>query len=108
MAQGCETVFTYGATQSNHAMQTATACRRLGLHPILYLNTYVVPDENDIRANMLLDRILGAEMHVIQGEEGETEQQTEQRCFRMGREHVERMRQAGHKCYDVPWAAPAT
>jgi len=102
LAQGSETVVTYGATQSNHAMQTATACRRLGLHPILYLNAYVNPDENDIRANMLLDRILGAEMHVIQSEPGETEQQTEQRCFQTGKEHVARMRQAGHKCYDVP------
>ena len=33
--KGCDTVFTYGATQSNHAMQTVTACRRLGLEPIL-------------------------------------------------------------------------
>ena len=27
LARGAEYVFTYGATQSNHAMQTATACR---------------------------------------------------------------------------------
>ena len=38
--KGCDTVITYGATQSNHAMQTVTACRRLGLTPILYLNAY--------------------------------------------------------------------
>ena len=31
MSCGCEYVFTFGATQSNHAMQTATACRRCGL-----------------------------------------------------------------------------
>ena len=43
--KGCDTVFTYGATQSNHAMQTVTACRRVGMEPILYLNAYVQPDE---------------------------------------------------------------
>ena len=29
--KGCDTVFTYGATESNHAMQTATAGRTLTL-----------------------------------------------------------------------------
>ena len=101
-AKGCDTVFTYGATQSNHAMQTVTACRRLGLTPILYLNAYVQPDENDIRSNMLLDRILGAQMHIVQSLPGETEAQTEARCFAMGREHAARLEAEGHRCYDVP------
>ena len=35
--KGCDIIFTYGATQSNHAMQTVSACRRLGLIPVLYL-----------------------------------------------------------------------
>ena len=35
--KGCDTVFTYGATESNHAMQTATAARKLGLKPVLWL-----------------------------------------------------------------------
>lgn len=101
-ARGCDTVFTYGATQSNHAMQTVTACRRLGLTPILYLNAYVKPDEQDIRSNMLLDRILGAEMHIVESLPGETEAQTEARCFAMGREHAARLEAQGHRCYDVP------
>lgn len=102
VAQGCDTVFTYGATQSNHAMQTVTACRRLGLTPILYLNAYVQPDERDVRANMLLDRILGAEVHIVESLPGETEAQTEARCFAMGREHARRLSAQGHRCYDVP------
>ena len=101
-AKGCDTVFTYGATQSNHAMQTVTACRRLGLAPILYLNAYVQLDENDVRSNMLLDRILGAEMHIIESLPGETEAQTEARCFAMGRAHAARLEAEGHRCYDVP------
>ncbi len=38
---GADTIFTYGASQSNHAMQTVTACRRLGLHPVLYLTDLI-------------------------------------------------------------------
>ena len=102
LAQGCDTIITYGATQSNHAMQTATACRRLGLNPILYLNAYVEPDEKDIRSNMLLDRILGAEIHVVKGRPGESEAETEERCFAMGKAHGKRLEQSGHRCYDVP------
>ncbi|MFR6025772.1 MAG: 1-aminocyclopropane-1-carboxylate deaminase/D-cysteine desulfhydrase [Christensenellales bacterium] len=100
--KGCDTVFTYGATQSNHAMQTVTACRRIGMEPILYLNAYVQPDENDIRANMLLDRILGAQVNVIPGLPGETEAQTEERCHQLGLEHAARLEKEGHRCYDVP------
>ena len=74
--KGCDTVFTYGATQSNHAMQTVTACRRVGMEPILYLNAYVQPDEKDVRSNMLLDRILGAQVNIIPGLPEETEAQT--------------------------------
>ncbi|GHU72210.1 1-aminocyclopropane-1-carboxylate deaminase [Clostridia bacterium] len=102
VAKGCDTVFTYGATQSNHAMQTVTACRRVGLTPILYLNAYVKPDENDIRSNMLLDRILGAEMHIVEGTADETEADTEERCFALGKAHAELLEARGHKCYDIP------
>lgn len=42
-------------------MQTVEACRKEGLTPILYLVAYVEPDEKDLRSNLLLDRILGAE-----------------------------------------------
>ena len=82
--KGCDTVFTYGATQSNHAMQTVTACRRLGLEPILYLNAYVQPDENDVRSNMLLDRILGAQVNVVPGLPGETDAQMVQTARYIG------------------------
>ena len=102
IAKRCDTVVTYGATQSNHAMQTATACRRLGLQPVLYLNAYVEPDDDDIRSNLLLDRILGAEIHVVKSEKGESEADTEARCFAMGKEHCRRLAAQGHLCYDIP------
>lgn len=58
MENGAEYVFTYGATQSNHAMQTVAACRKLGLKPVLYLLAFVETDENDLKGNLLLDKIL--------------------------------------------------
>lgn len=101
-AKGCDTVFTYGATQSNHAMQTVSACRRRGLTPILYLVAFVKPDEEDLRANLLLDRIMGAEVHVVEIREGETEHQAEDRSIQMAREHMARLEAEGHRCYEVP------
>lgn len=98
----CDTVFTYGATQSNHAMQTVTACRRLGLTPILYLVAIVPPDENDLRANLLLDKLLGAEIHIVYQKPDETEADAEERSFLLAREHMARLNAQGHHCYDVP------
>lgn len=100
--RGCDYVFTYGATQSNHAMQTVSACRRRGLLPVLYLVAVVDPDENDIRANLLLDRIMGAEVHIVNIEEGETEADAEERSFQMAKEHMARLEAQGHRCYEVP------
>lgn len=100
--KGCDIIFTYGATQSNHAMQTVSACRRLGLTPVLYLVAVVEPDEQDIRANLLLDRVMGAEVHIVNIEEGETESDAEERSFQMAREHMARLEAEGHRCYEVP------
>ena len=83
-AFGCEYAITYGATQSNHAMETAAACRRCGIKPILYLTAVVEPDEKDVRANLLLDKILGVELHIVDIKPGETEDEAEARSFQMG------------------------
>lgn len=106
--QGCDTVFTYGATQSNHAMQTVTVCRRCGLTPILYLVAVVEPDEQDVRSNLLLDQILGAEIHIVKIEEGETEEDAEKRSFVLAKGHQRRLEQEGHRCYDVPMGGAST
>lgn len=101
-AKNCEYVFTFGATQSNHAMQTVCACRRRGLKPVLYLVAIVEPDENDVRSNLLLDKILGAEVYVVKMQDGETEAQAEERSFVLAREHMARLEAEGHRCYEVP------
>ncbi|MDD3253247.1 MAG: D-cysteine desulfhydrase family protein [Lachnospiraceae bacterium] len=102
VAKQCEYVFTFGATQSNHAMQTAWACRKCGLKPILYLVAVVKPDESDVRANLLLDRILGAEVHIVEPEEGESEAEAEDRSVVLARAQMAKLEAAGHRCYEVP------
>jgi 1-aminocyclopropane-1-carboxylate deaminase len=101
MAKGCDTVFTFGATQSNHAMQTVTACRRYGLTPILYLVAIVEPSVKDLRANMLLDKVLGAEIHIV-SMEGRTEEEADELSVELAKEHAKRLEAKGHKCYMVP------
>ncbi|MDF2513082.1 MAG: D-cysteine desulfhydrase family protein [Herbinix sp.] len=101
VAQGCDTVFTFGATQSNHAMQTVTACRRYGLKPILYLVAIVEPGEEDLRANMLIDTILGAEIHIV-SLNGKTEAEADELAVELAQKHRETLEQQGHKCYMVP------
>ena len=67
LANGARTLVTAGAVQSNHCRQTAAAAARAGLDCILVLN---LPPEKDIDAeatmrsngNLILDRILGAEI----------------------------------------------
>ena len=101
-ARGCEYAITYGATQSNHAMETATACRRLGIKPILYLTAVVPPEEGDTRANLLLDRILDAEIHIVPIEPGETEAEAEARSFVMGAARAAELTLGGRPCIDIP------
>lgn len=102
VADGATHAITYGATQSNHAMETAAACRRLGLQPILYLTAVVAPKPGELRANLLLDRILGAEVHIVPIEPGEAEADAEARSFEMGRARAAELNASGRTCFDIP------
>lgn len=101
-AVGCEYAITYGATQSNHAMETAACCRKCGIRPILYLTAVVEPDSEDFRANLLLDKILGAEIHIVEILPGETEDDADARAFAMGAKQAAELTAAGHPCMDIP------
>lgn len=61
--QGCDTIITVGAVQSNHARMTAAAARRLGFDIIVVLNGD--PPEQ-AQGNLLLDYIFGAEVRIVQ------------------------------------------
>lgn len=99
--EGCDTVFTYGATQSNHAMQTCTAARRCGMRPVLYLGAIVEPRPGDVRANLLLDRILGAEIHILPSQ-GRSTKETMKANEEIFAKHRARLAAEGHKVYDIP------
>lgn len=101
VAKGCDTIFTFGATQSNHAMQTVTACRKYGLKPILYLVAIVEPSEQDLRANMLIDKVLGAEIHIV-SMDGRTEEEADNLSVELAQKHRDRLEAEGRKCYMVP------
>lgn len=73
LADGCDTVVTFGALQSNHARQTAAACARMGLRCELVL-TRAVPltgPSFDLGGNVLLDDLLGATVHVVAHDDDE-------------------------------------
>jgi D-cysteine desulfhydrase len=69
VARGADTVLTCGGAQSNHARATALAAARLGLRARLFLR---VPDPSSpppVEANLLLDRVAGAEIVWISREQ---------------------------------------
>ena len=98
---GCDTVFTYGATQSNHAMETATAARRCGMKPVLFLGAIVEPKAGDVRANLLLDAILGAEIHILPSL-GRSTKDTMAANKELFAARIAELAAQGHKVYDIP------
>ena len=60
LKQGCDTIITAGAAQSNHCCQTAAAAAKYGLGCHLALGGKT-PDT--LTGNLLLDDILGAKIH---------------------------------------------
>lgn len=60
--EGCDTVVTMGAAQSNHCRATAAAAAKLGLHTRLILRS---PDPSPANVgNLLLSRLFGAEISL--------------------------------------------
>lgn len=63
LAKGATHLITVGAAQSNHARQTAAAARLAGLGCHLVLNA--ADPEPDVQGNLLLDKLLGATVHIV-------------------------------------------
>lgn len=67
----CDSVVTVGGVQSNHARATAVVARQLGLTPHLLLRgeptstAFDARSPESMRGNLLLDRLVGAEIHPI-------------------------------------------
>jgi len=91
-AQGADVLLTTGGVQSNHARMTAAAARRLGMEAILFLAD---PEPPEARGNLLLDRILGAEVRFVPG------LTLPEMNARMAAE-AERLRGEGRRPYVIP------
>jgi len=63
LAQGATWLITAGAAQSNHARMTAAAARLAGLNAALVLSSQV--ERPEVQGNLLLDRLLGAEVRIV-------------------------------------------
>jgi len=63
LQQGATRLITAGAAQSNHARMTAAAARLAGLEVSLVLTTPAAPPAP--QGNLLLDRLLGADIHFV-------------------------------------------
>jgi D-cysteine desulfhydrase len=93
VAAGADTVITTGGLQSNHARATAVAARKLGMRPVLLLRGEPVAQPE---SNLLLDVLLGAELHWCTPEEYRA-----RRNERMAEIAAELSRQ-GHRPYIIP------
>lgn len=92
-ARGADTLVTVGGVQSNHMRATAATAARLGMRCVLVANG-TPPDAP--RANALLDRLLGAEIHYVA---------TRQERAPAMRAIAERLRADGRVPYEVPLGA---
>jgi 1-aminocyclopropane-1-carboxylate deaminase len=72
IAQGCDTLVSIGGVQSNHTRQVAATAARVGMKCVLVQESWVDwPDAvYDRVGNILLSRILGADVRLVQAEFG--------------------------------------
>ena len=90
-AQGAQTLISGGALQSNHCRQTAAAAAKFGFKCILVLNGQT-PEHPS--ANLLLDRLFGAELIVIPDRDARDQ---------VLQETYDKSAAAGNKPYLVPY-----
>ena len=98
LAQGADTVITCGGAQSNHARATAMAAAKLGLKACLILRTPDPSDPPPNEGNILLDKVVGAEIVWITPEEYRKREE-------IFRREEESLRRIGRKPYSIPEGA---
>ncbi|WP_461791140.1 D-cysteine desulfhydrase family protein [Pseudothermotoga sp.] len=113
----CDTVFTCGGEQSNHARATAHLCVKLGLKPVLFLResqpeqnnnlsrrirSFFASDEAEwkyfkeaVNGNLLIDKLLGAEIVFVS-------QQQYAKIDEVFEEYKEKYESQGRKVYIIP------
>lgn len=95
LAEGATHVITCGGEQSNHARATAFAAAQLGLKSLLILRTDDPERPPEPTGNLLLDRLVGAELQWISRAAWRDRNQ-------LLAEAADRVRRAGDRPYVVP------
>ena len=93
--EGADTLITCGGIQSNHARATAVVAAQTGLRSFLVMRG---PADTEIDGNLLLDRLVGAEIEFITKEAYEGVDELMERV-------AERLRKRGQKPYIIPEGA---
>lgn len=91
-ADGCDTVFTTGGAQSNHAMLTAACAARLGMDCKLFLKDRGVTGR---RGNLVLDEIYGAPVRLVDTDDY-------QDIYREMEAEAAALEARGHRCCRIP------
>lgn len=91
-AQGCDTVFTTGGAQSNHAMLTAACAARLGMRAILLLKKRGVTEH---LGNLVLNDIYGAEVRLMDTDSYDD-------IYAEMERETRRLEAEGRRCYSIP------
>lgn len=91
-ADGCDTVFTTGGAQSNHAMLTAACAARLGMDCKLFLKDRGVTGR---RGNLVLDEIYGAPVRLVDTDDY-------QDIYREMEAEAAGLEARGHRCCRIP------
>src|SRR5690348_3407070 len=100
LAQGCDTLVSIGGVQSNHTRQVAAAAARTGLKCVLVQESWVEwPDVvYDRVGNILLSRLMGADVRLVQAEFGIGFKESWEQALRG-------IEEAGGKPYAIPAGA---
>ena len=91
-ADSCDTVFTTGGAQSNHAMLTAACAARLGMDCKLFLKDRGVTGR---RGNLVLDEIYGAPVRLVDTDDY-------QDIYREMEAEAAGLEARGHRCCRIP------
>src|SRR5512146_968160 len=86
-------LITTGAVQSNHARMTAAAARLAGMRSALVLTSGT--EQPEVQGNLLLDRLLDAEVHLLLPESGQTNDEAMEAV-------AERLEGEGERPYIIP------
>lgn len=99
LQEGVEYLISVGGYQTNSGMEMTTFCRICNLKPILFLLDVKRQGEpKEFKANLLLNKIMGCELHYVEREPGERTPI----CVRLAERRKEELKKEGRKAKVLP------